>query len=419
MRLVTGLLCGLGVLSGVACSSAPTDGGTSGGGDDTLKGRGDGEVRGAGYGSGTGGTAATAGGLPSASAGASSGSSAPGSGMSEGPAPSGDASSDPSSGESSGGAGGESSPEPIPPTTKPGQPQAGILTAGAWDDNRNFERFLGYRSTWAELQLPGLLPISEDELKTAHEVWKKPLVAHRKLDISLVIDTTGSMGDEIAYLQSEFLALSNAIAEQYPGSDQRWSLVAYKDVQDEYIARWFDFRTDAEDFRQHLGNLSAGGGGDFPESPERAFEAAEQLAWRTDETAARLAFWVADAPHHDDRAAAMAEALRGMQGLGVHVYPVASSGVDDLTELSMRTAAALTGGRYLFLTNDSGVGGDHKEPTVPCYFVTSLRDAIVRMVDIELGGEYHEPLTSQVLRTGGDPHDGACKLGSGESVLVY
>jgi hypothetical protein len=115
----------------------------------------------------------------------------------------------------------------------------------------------------------------------------------------------------------------------------------------------------------------------------------------------------------------MADALRGMRGRGVHVYPVASSGVDELTELSMRTAAALTGGRYLFLTNDSGVGGDHKEPTIPCYFVTSLSDAILRMVDIEMSGEYHEPATSEVIRTGGDPQDGECRLASGVSVIPY
>ena len=65
------------------------------------------------------------------------------------------------------------------------------------------------------------------------------------------------------------------------------------------------------------------------------------------------------------------------------------------------------------------MGYDHKEPTIPCYFVTSLRDAIVRMVDIELSGQYHEPSTSEIVRKGGDPRDGACQLDSGESVFVY
>ncbi len=296
---------------------------------------------------------------------------------------------------------------------------AGILTAGAWDDNRNFDRFLGYRSGLVAGHLPGVLPISEAELKSAHQGFLTAPPAKRTLDISLIIDTTGSMGDEIAYLQQEFIALSNTIATNHPDAEQRWSLVLYKDVVDSYVVRWFDFRTDPQDFQTQLAAQSAGGGGDFPESPERGFEAAEQLSWSSDPSTAKLAFWVADAPHHDAKAAEMADSLRAMKQLGVHVYPVAASGVDDLTELSMREAAALTGGRYLFLTNDSGVGGDHKEPVIPCYFVTKLDSAISRMVDIELSGQYREPAASEVLRAGGDPKDGACTLDSGETVLVF
>lgn len=337
----------------------------------------------------------------------------PGKGCAEPPEAPG-ASADGSSASGDTGAGSEE-PEPKQPVP----PRAGIITAGAWDDNRNFARFLGYRSALAATALPGLLPITEKELSAANKLWTQPRPTRERLDISLVIDTTGSMGDEIRYLQAEFNQLSSTIAAQYPGSEQRWSLVVYRDTGDEYVARWFDFRADPQDFRRHLDAQSAGGGGDFPEAPEAAFAALSQLAWRADEATARLAFWVADAPHHDDKKDELAEGLRTMQSLGVHVYPVASSGVDELTELSMRTAAALTGGRYLFLTNDSGVGNDHKEPTIPCYFVTSLSDAIARMVDIELSGQYREPAAEQIIRTGGNPRDGACKLASGQNVFVF
>lgn len=265
----------------------------------------------------------------------------------------------------------------------------------------------------------GILPIDEAELGTAHAAAAESLVAHETLDISLVIDTTGSMGDEIAYLQAEFAGISSDIAAAYPNAAQRWSFITYRDVGDDYVADPHDFETDPEAFRVALAQQHAGGGGDFPEAPDQAFAAVPQLKWRTGGNTARLVFWVADAPHHVENAPMMAEALRDVQQLGVHVYPVASSGVDELTELSMRTSAMMTGGRYLFLTNDSGIGGDHKEPTIPCYFVTSLRSAILRMVDIELSGEYHEPAATEVIRTGGDPKDGACKLGSGETVFAF
>jgi hypothetical protein len=103
----------------------------------------------------------------------------------------------------------------------------------------------------------------------------------------------------------------------------------------------------------------------------------------------------------------------------VHLYPVASSGVDPRAEYQMRSAAQLTGGRYLFLTDDSGIGDTHAEPTIPCYFVTKLRSALVRMIRIELEGKYVEPRAEEILRTGGDPKDGRCTVAGGEQVSVY
>lgn len=314
---------------------------------------------------------------------------------------------------------GESTGSTPPREGGDGTLQSGILTAGAWDDNRNFERFTQFREDLLQQDIPGLLPTTDAEHSHAYDLFKVARTARTTLDVSLVIDTTGSMGDEIAYLQTEFLAISQRIEADHPDAEQRWSLVVYKDDGDEYVVRWFDFRADAADFRTHLAAQSAGGGGDFPEAPDQALATMNQLAWRSGAANARVAFWVADAPHHDAVADKMADAIRGAADQDIHIYPVASSGIDEMTELSMRSAAQLTGGRYLFLTDDSGVGGSHLEPSIPCYFVTRLDAAIVRMVDIELSGEYHEPTAKEIIRTGGDPQDGACTLQSGDEVLAF
>lgn len=298
-----------------------------------------------------------------------------------------------------------------------GSVEPGTLTAGAWDDNRNIDRFLEYRATLYETQMDGLLEFEEEEhLEAAQAV--AAVTPHTVLDVALVIDTTGSMGDELRYLQTEFDALSLAIEERYPLAEQRWALVVYRDAGDAYVTRSFDFEASAVTFRASLGQQSSGGGGDIPEASDAALQAMNQLSWRANDTS-RLAFWVGDAPHHADRAGALSAAIRGAREQGIHLYPVASSGVDELTELSMRSAAQLTLGRYLFLTDDSGVGGDHKEPSIPCYFVTRLNDAILRMVEIEMSGVYREPDPSKVLRMGGSPADGACLLESGETVFAF
>jgi len=309
--------------------------------------------------------------------------------------------------------------EPVPPPPTDPSVQSGTLTAGAWDDNLNFDRFKKYRAGLVKQQLHGVLGSTDEEHASAHEEFGGERAARKTLDVALVIDTTGSMGDEIRYLQVEFLALSQSIGEQYPDAEQRWALIAYRDQGDSYVTRVFDFEQDAESFRTKLSGLSAGGGGDFPEAPDAALAAMAQLNWREDDTTARLAFWVADAPHHDGQASAMLEAIRSARTTGVHVYPVASSGIDELTELTMRSASQLTGGRYVFLTDDSGVGGAHKEPTIPCYYVTRLDSAILRMVDAELTGKRTEPSKEQIIRTTGAPENGTCQLTSNETVVAF
>jgi len=266
--------------------------------------------------------------------------------------------------------------------------------------------------------LLGAPPISEQEHRDAFAVWSQPRASKTTLDVTLVIDTTGSMGDEMNYLRSEFLAIHAAIESTYTGSAQRWALVVYKDVFDPYIVRWFNFRTDPNDFVTHMAAQTAGGGGDYPESPERALAVAAQLDWRGDSTT-KLAFWVTDAPHHDKDAAVMAQSLRALHDVGVHLYPIAASGADDLTELTMRAGAELTGGRFLFLTDDSGIGNAHQVPRVPCFFVTKLDKAMLRMVDVEMTGKYREPDPADIIRTGGDPQSGRCALSGGQVATVF
>ncbi len=297
-----------------------------------------------------------------------------------------------------------------------GQIQPGTLTAGVWDDNRNFDFFQSFRAT--QTGVSGLPTLADAEFTNANQLALAAPGAKQTLDIQIVIDTTGSMGDEINYLNTEFDAIVSTIGSKYPGAQQHWSLVAYKDKHDPYIARWFDFRADPAELHAKLGGLEASGGGDFPESPEVALGVASRLSWRQDPGTARLLFWIADAPHHVEDADAMGASLRAARDKGIHVYPVAASGIDKFTELTMRSAAQITGGRYVFLTDDSGVGNAHITPSVPCFFVTKLDKAILRMVDIEMTGAYREPSADEIIRSGGDPKSGVCAVDTG-TVTIY
>ncbi len=299
-----------------------------------------------------------------------------------------------------------------------GSAPAGTLTAGVWDDNRNYGWFTDFRTEFEATGDRSTPSFTAAEHDAAHERFAAP-TAHETLDVALVIDTTGSMGDEISYLQTEVADIATRVVAAHPDADTHWALVAYKDDTDEYVTRTFDFDGDVTAFRAHLDAEGASGGGDYPEAAARALDAMAHLGWRTDVATARLAFWVADAPHHEADRAELAAAVRAASGLDVHVYPVASSGVDTLTEYTMRSAAQLTGGRYLFLTDDSGVGGAHLEPSIPCYFVTRLNESMLRMIDIELSGVYREPAEASILRTGGSPTGGLCTLSTGDTLQIF
>jgi hypothetical protein len=297
----------------------------------------------------------------------------------------------------------------------------GILTAGMWDDNLNYDFFGKYLAGHTTLDgNPGFATSDYDASHTEQAQRAGKTV----VDAALVMDTTGSMGDELSYLTSEFANVWSAIATRFPGADQRWALVLYRDRPetdpgDDYVVRTFDFMSTAGDFSTVLGQQGAGNGGDYPEAPELGLQKLPALTWRTDPSVARVAFWVGDAPQHTQYAADMKQAILGVRNAGIHVYPVSASGTDDLLELTMRSAAQLTGGRYLFLTDDSGVGDTHKIPEIPCYTVTKLEKALVRAVGMELTGGFDPPAPADVVRVVGTPAaNGTCTTQDGQTVQL-
>jgi hypothetical protein len=237
-----------------------------------------------------------------------------------------------------------------------------------------------------------------------------------RLDIALVIDTTGSMSDELEYLKVEVRNIAESISREFPGVDQRYALVAYRDRGDEYVTRVHDFSS-LRNFRADLGAQSAGGGGDYPEAMHRALESANELSWRNGNTA-RMTFLIADAPPHGHEIAQTFDALDELRHSGVALYPVAASGVAQEAEFIMRTSALASGGEYIFLTDDSGVGNSHAEPHIPCYQVEHLKDAMVRVVRSELAGHRVESDPRAVVRSVGNSKHGVCQQGPARGLEI-
>lgn len=214
--------------------------------------------------------------------------------------------------------------------------------------------------------------------------------AANKLDIMFMIDATGSMGDEINYLKEELSDVVRRVkAESEQMVDIRVSANVYRDKGDEYVVRSFPFTNDMSKVLTNLSAQYAGGGGDFEEAVEEGLDdGINKHDWSEDATA-RIMFLVLDAPPHNtpENKAKIQKAVTNAAKKGIRIIPVTSSGIDKNTEFLMRFLSIATGGTYVFLTDHSGIGNSHIEPTIGKYDVEYLNNLMVRLIKAYLTTE--------------------------------
>ena len=209
----------------------------------------------------------------------------------------------------------------------------------------------------------------------------KPVTTLKSADIAFIVDATGSMYDEIDFLKDDLL---NIIERASSGSstELRTGALFYRDEGDEYVTRIKDFNKDSKKTLKFIKDQNASGGGDYPEAVHTALEKALQdMSWE-EGNYARIAFLLLDAPpHHQQNVIeSLQKSIKLYAAKGIKIIPIAASGVDKNTEFILRLMAIFTDGTYTFITNHSGVGGDHLIPTVGEYQVEQLNDLIVRLI---------------------------------------
>ncbi|WP_223605644.1 TonB-dependent receptor plug domain-containing protein [Chryseobacterium sp. OSA05B] len=210
----------------------------------------------------------------------------------------------------------------------------------------------------------------------------KACITKRNLDLAFIVDATGSMGDEISYLQSELLDVLKKVERNLKNTTVRYGSVFYRDQGDDYVTRKFDFSDKAEELVSFIKKQNAGGGGDTPEAVVEAMQVSiDELKWST-ENSAKIMFLILDAPphHSDENINKLYETIKLASKKGITVIPLAASDTDKQTEYLMRTFALLTNGTYTFLTNDSGIGNDHIKPTIDSYEVEKLNALLLRLI---------------------------------------
>lgn len=206
-----------------------------------------------------------------------------------------------------------------------------------------------------------------------------------EIELMFVIDTTGSMGDELYYLISEIDNVISRVSVNLPKVTIKLALLFYRDNGDDYVTRYFDFTTDIKSQKYNLANQSASGGGDFEEAVDIALSEAVSKDWSQDNTT-KLLIHVLDAPPHETQTnmTRYYNAIYDASKKGIRMIPVASSGINKYTEYLLRNEALMTGGTYVFLTDHSGIGNGHLDPSIEEYVVEYLNLLLVRIIS-----EYH------------------------------
>ncbi len=133
----------------------------------------------------------------------------------------------------------------------------------------------------------------EDILKQIAQLIES-IPPNQSIDLVILLDTTRSMWDDITAIKSRLVATLRDVIQ---GRIVRIGLVYYKDREEEYELRRFEFTDRVLTLQAQVASIQATGGGDWAESVHEAIrEAVENYVWISDR---KIIVVVGDAPPHN------------------------------------------------------------------------------------------------------------------------
>jgi len=219
------------------------------------------------------------------------------------------------------------------------------------------------------------------------------------VDIVFILDTTGSMGEEIKRLLEtiEIIHMNLIALPNIP--EVRFGMILYRDRNDSYVTRVIHPTSNIDKFRKALAKVEADGGGDTPEDLQSALEASmEAIEWNRD--GLRLGFVITDATAHLDygQEYTYIKAAETAKRKGIKLFTVGTGGLAIDGEYILRQISQLTYAKYLFLTygqergeNAGGRAGSVSHHTGSNYQTDKLEAIIIKIAKEEISNFTDEP----------------------------
>jgi len=151
-------------------------------------------------------------------------------------------------------------------------------------------------------------------------------------------------------------SIASSMAQAQGAPEIRIGLVAYRDRNDKYVTKVVDLSSDLDSVYAQLMDFEADGGGDSPESVNRALaEAVNKMSWSQDKDAYKVVFLVGDAPPHMDYPNEMRypEIVRLAKSKNIVVNAI-QCGIDVSAKRRWKHIAQLGAGDYFQVAQSGG-----------------------------------------------------------------
>jgi len=178
-----------------------------------------------------------------------------------------------------------------------------------------------------------------------------------QVDVVFVLDTTGSMSSLLDGAKRKIWEIARFIAQGQPAPELRIGLVAYRDLGDDYVTKFFDLTDDLDGVYQNLSAFGAGGGGDTPEHVAKALhEAVFRSSFSSSKNTLKIVYLVGDAPPHSDyddgyNFHAIAQQARER---GIRINTIRCGGDED-TRVAWTEIASRSGGDFASIDQSGGM----------------------------------------------------------------